>query len=74
MGYKLILHKNDGSESTRHYDDLDSLEYNAATCASSPNIISIVAKEDTPLGKPLFGWGREKKTNHEQTNGYLRRT
>lgn len=61
MGYKLILFKNDGSESTHHYDDLDSLEYDAVTCAYSSNITSIVAKEDTPLGKTLFGWGREIK-------------
>lgn len=56
MGYKLVLHKKDGSESTRHYDDMDSLEHDAVTCASSSNITSIIANEDTPLGKTLFGW------------------
>lgn len=63
MRYKLVLHKKDGSESTHYYDEMDSLEYDAVTCAYSSNITSIVAKEDTPLGKTLFGWGREIKNN-----------
>lgn len=64
MRYKLVLHKNDGSESTHHYYDLHSLEDAASACASNSNITSIVAKEDTPLGKTLFGWpkGRNNKS------------
>jgi len=63
MGYKLMLRKNDGSESTHHHDDPRSLEYDAAACASSSNVISIVAKEDTPFGKTLFGWSKGRKNN-----------
>ena len=61
MGYKLMLRKNDGSESTHHHDDPRSLEYDAADCAFNPNVISIVAKEDTPFGKTLFGWSKGRK-------------
>lgn len=64
MGYKLELYKKDGSESTHHHDDPRSLEYDAADCAFNSNVISIVAKEDTPFGKTLFGWskGRNNKS------------
>lgn len=58
MGYKLVVRKKDGSESIHHYDDPDSLEYDAAACAFSSNVISIIAKEDTPLGKTLFAWNK----------------
>ena len=64
MGYKLMLHKNDGSEGAHYHDDLRSLEYDAAVCASSSNIISIVAKEDTPFGKTLFGWVKKRTKNN----------
>ena len=64
MRYKLELYKKDGSESTHHHDDPRSLEYDAADCAFNSNVISIVAKEDTPFGKTLFGWskGRNNKS------------
>lgn len=56
MRYKLILVKKDGSESTHYYNDFDSLEWDAITCAYSPNIVTIIAKEDVPFGKTLFVW------------------
>ena len=56
MGYKLILRKKNGSESTHYYDDFDSLEWDAVTCAYSANIITIIAKENFPFGKTLFIW------------------